>query len=301
MKKSAFILAAFLAFAMAAVDADAARRFGGGGNIGRQRAVPTQREATPQAPASTPARPAAPTAAPGTATPAPQPSFMSRWGGMLAGLGIGALLGSLFGGHLGGMGGLLLLLAALALGFMLLRGLAARRAHASAPQPSFAGDAARPRFEGIGSAIPGESRRMDDSAPAAYAQPALPPGFQVEPFLRVAKTSFIRLQAANDRKDLEDIRDYTTPEVYAEIAMQLRERGDAPQRTEVVSLDAQLADAVVEGDQEIASVRFTGLLREEPGANPEPFDEIWHVRKDRRDPQGAWLISGIQQAGATPT
>lgn len=300
MKKSAYILAAFLAFAMAAVDADAARRFGGGGNIGRQRAVPTQREATPQAPASAPTRAATPAATPAPATPAPQPSFMSRWGGMIAGLGIGALLGSLFGGHLGGMGGLLLLLIAVAIGFMLMRGLAARRTPAPATQPPFGGTAPSPRFEGIGSAIPGESRRMAD-APAVAPEPTLPPGFQVEPFLRVAKTSFIRLQAANDRKDLDDIRDYTTPEVYAEIAMQLRERGDAPQRTEVVSVDAQLVEAVVEGDYEVASVRFTGLLREEPTANPEPFDEIWHVRKDRRDPQGAWLIAGIQQAGVTPT
>ena len=112
----------------------------------------------------------------------------------------------------------------------------------------------------------------------------------------MAKTSFIRLQAANDARDLDDIRDYTTPEMYAEIAMQIRERGDAPQRTEVVLLDAKLAEAVVEGDWAIASVRFSGLIREASEANPEPFDEVWHVRKSAADPKATWLIAGIQQA-----
>jgi predicted lipid-binding transport protein (Tim44 family) len=54
---------------------------------------------------------------------------------------------------------------------------------------------------------------------------------------------------------------------------------------------------VVEGDYAIASVRFTGLIREAADANPEPFDEIWHVRQDQRDRKATWLISGIQQAG----
>ena len=121
------------------------------------------------------------------------------------------------------------------------------------------------------------------------------PGFEAEPFLRVAKTSFIRLQAANDAKDLDDIRDFTTPELFAEIAMQARERGDAPQKTEVVTLDASLVEAVVEGDYAIASVRFTGLIREQADANPEPFDEVWHVRQDQRDRKATWLIAGIQQ------
>ncbi len=137
-----------------------------------------------------------------------------------------------------------------------------------------------------------------NATPAAEAPRAAPvaiPGFEAEPFLRVAKTSFIRLQAANDAKDLDDIRDFTTPELFAEIAMQVRERGDAPQKTEVVTLNASLVEAVVEGDYAIASVRFTGLIREQADANPEPFDEVWHVRQDQRDRKATWLIAGIQQ------
>ncbi len=279
-----------LTLGLASLDADAAKRFGGGGNLGTQRPAPAMKQAAPSnASPAVPAKPAQATPAPGA--PQPQPSFMSRWGGMIAGLGIGALLGSMFGGHLGGgIGILLMVLLVAGIGFMLYRLLAARGSPASRPM-QYAGvadpePAARPAFSGIGS-------RADEPP---FEAPNVPPGFQVEPFIRQAKIAFIRLQAANDAKDLSDIRDYTTPEMYAELSMQVHERGDVPQKTEIVSLDAQLVEAVVEGDYEIASVRYTGVIRDAVGANADSFDEVWHVRKDAHDPKGAWLIAGIQQS-----
>jgi predicted lipid-binding transport protein (Tim44 family) len=308
MKTLLSALVLTLSLGLAAMDADAARRFGGGGNLGKQRPAPTMREAAPQSAPSQAARPAqqaTPAATPGAAAQ-PKPSFMSRFGGLLAGLGIGALLGSLFG-HMGGMGGLLMLLVLAAVLFMVMRAFAARRHGATPYQAAPAGmppasmreaeSGSRPVFSGIGSAIP----TGDAAAPAPTTyEPALssplPADFNRDAFLRVAKTSFIRLQAANDAKDLDDIRDYTTPEMYAEIAMQLGERADEAQKTEVVSLDAQLYDYAIDGDHEIASVRFHGLIRETAHGNPEPFDEVWHVRKKRGDPRAPWLIAGIQQA-----
>ena len=126
----------------------------------------------------------------------------------------------------------------------------------------------------------------------------MPADFQVEPFLRQAKMAFIRLQAANDAKDLDDIRDYTTPEMYAEIAMQIEERVDASQKTEAINVHPTLLEVVSEGGYEIASVRFAGLMRESDQGNPEPFDEVWHVQKKLNDRRAAWLISGIQQRQA---
>jgi len=303
MKIPTLLLAAIaaLALALAPVEADA-KRFGGGSSLGKQRAAPTQMKEAAPAPAK-PAQ-AAPAAAPAAGTPPAQPGFMSRFGGLIAGLGIGALLASLFGGNLGGLGGFLLMLLVAGLAFVAIRAFMGRRAPAAAAaarEPiQFAGAGA-----GAGATPParpalniGAGVGASDAAPAAEAPRAAPvaiPGFEAEPFLRVAKTSFIRLQAANDAKDLDDIRDFTTPELFAEIAMQARERGDAPQKTEVVTLNASLVEAVVEGDYAIASVRFTGLIREQADANPEPFDEVWHVRQDQRDRKATWLIAGIQQ------
>ena len=283
-----------LTLGLVAVDADA-RRFGGGGNIGKQRATPTtpaQQPSAAPAPAAQPAQAAkAPAAA---AAPAAKPSFMQRWGGLLAGLGIGVLLASLFGNTLGPIiGALLLGLLAFGAIYLLYRLFAGRKAP---PTP-----AGKPMaFAGIGSALqpPAQPAFSGGAAPVRERSTIEIPGFEVEPFTRVAKTSFLRLQAANDAKDLDDIRDYTTPEMYAELAMQIQERGDATQKTEVVSLEASVVEAVVEDGYEIASVRFWGLMRESPNANPESFDEIWHVRRKQGDRKASWLIAGIQQTPA---
>ena len=293
MKSTSFIVAAILSLGLASLDAEAAKRFGGGGNLGKQRSTPTatNKEAAPPAAQPAQAAPASPAAAPASAAPAgiaPKPTFMQRWGGLLVGLGVGALLASLFGAQMGPIIGMILaVLLVAAIAFVLYRLFAGKRE----PQTP------KPQFAGIGSGI----------QPQTSAEPAFPsaarltpntiqiPGFEVAPFVRVAKTSFIRMQAANDRGDLDDIRDFTTPELYAEIAMQQRERGTVTQKTEVVSVDADVLEAVVEDGYEVASVRFWGLIRENDAANPESFDEIWHVRRKAGDAKSSWLIAGIQQ------
>ena len=304
MRIPSLLIASLFMLGLAAGDAEAAKRFGGGGNTGKQRAVPTKSEAVP---ASTPAKPApaAPAATP--ATPPPQPSFMSRWGGLLVGLGVGALLASMFGAQMGPIVGMLLAVALVAgLGFLAYRFFASRGNPAAKPlglAGAGASPAASPGCSGIGSGVPAaglapagnvpESAIAPDTDPSPAAK--LQPNFDVETFLRGARTTFIRLQAANDAKDLDDIREYTTTEMYAEIATQARERGNEPQKTEVVTVNAQLVDVAAEDGYDIASVRFTGLIREQDAGNPEPFDEVWHVRKKIGDRNPAWLIAGIQQ------
>jgi predicted lipid-binding transport protein (Tim44 family) len=287
MKITTMLSAALATLVIGLVPFDAdAKRFGGGSSLGKQRAAPTSPTTTKEA-APAPAKPAAGSAT----TPPAQPGFMSRFGGLIAGLGIGALLGSLFGGS--GLAGFLVMLLVAALAFVAVRAFLSRRAPVAAQPVQFAGagagDAPSARAPlNIGGGLA-------PAAAAAQASPVAIPGFEAEPFLRVAKTSFIRLQAANDAGDLDDIRDFTTPEMFAEIAMQVRDRGEVAQKTEVVTLNASLVEAVVEGDYAIASVRFTGLVREAADANPEPFDEIWHVRQDQRERKATWLIAGIQQ------
>jgi predicted lipid-binding transport protein (Tim44 family) len=299
MRNVLLVLAFVFTLGLVSADADAARRFGGGGNLGKQRAVPTKTETPAAAPATTPpastaAAPAKPGQAAPAAAPAAKPSFMSRCGGLLAGLGIGALLASMFGAQMGPIIGALLMALALGLAaFMLYRLFAGRKNPQAKPRPL--------QFAGIGTAVPGAPAQSfggaapDEVTAARSAGPAALADSEVEPFLRVAKTSFIRLQAANDAGDLDDIRDYTTPEMFAEISMQIQDRAGAPQKTEVLSVNPSLVESVVEGDHAIVSVRFTGLMRENDASNPVPFDEIWHVRKNLKDRKGAWMIMGIQQ------
>jgi predicted lipid-binding transport protein (Tim44 family) len=252
-----------------------AKRFGGGGSVGKQRSMSPQQ--TQKAPSASPA----PTAAPA------QPAG-NKWLGPLAGLAIGAGLGALFaGGGLGGaMSGILMALAAGAVVMLLI----AMFRKKQAPAMQYAGSGAPY------SSSPAPVQETSGSAPtiAAPAAGSIPADFPVEPFLRSAKTSFIRLQAANDRKDLNDIREYTTPEMYAEVSMQFAERDNTPQTTTVVSVNAELLEVVTENEVAIASVRMSGQLRE--NNNPaENFDEIWHVQKNTKDDKAVWLLSGIQQ------
>jgi predicted lipid-binding transport protein (Tim44 family) len=259
-----------------------AKRFGGGGSFGKQRTMP-QRQ-TQRAPDPTPAKPASTPATPGG----------NKWLGPLAGLAIGAGLASMFvgGGFGGGFGGGAMgsiLLALLAAGVVMF--LVSRFRKPQQPTLQYAGAGAPYHApESQPQPVYGASA----SSVAASFAANIPHDFPVDQFLRNAKTSFIRLQAANDRKDLDDIREYTTPEMYAEISMQLQERGDAAQKTDVLSINAELLEVAEQGDYSIASVRFTGQLSENKGV-PENVDEIWHVQKDQRNDKSVWLLAGIQQ------
>ncbi len=257
-----------------------AKRFGGGSSSGKQRSMAPQQ--AQKAPAAAPA-----------AAPA---STGNKWMGPLAGLAIGAGLGAMFaGGGLGGLGSAMsgILMALLVAGVVMFLIAKFRK-----PQPQagmqYAGAGApysepqpmQPQYAG-GSSV----------APAAIASTTghIPANFPVESFLRSAKTSFIRLQAANDRKDLNDIREYTTPEMFAEISMQMHERDNTPQTTNVIAINGELLEVANEGDWAIASVRFTGQLSENNGPS-ENVDEIWHVQKNLKDDKAVWLLSGIQQS-----
>ena len=316
----ATIVIAFLSLGMLATEIEA-RPLGGKRSIGMKRDPVQQNTVTPAAPSQgVPAK----SAAPATPVPAAAAPGMSRWLGPLAGLAAGGLLASLFMGH--GFGGIkmfdILLLAGLAFGgFMIWRMMMAKKLAASGPAtgqathyagaPAYAtnpAQAASSPFPGGGSTRPvtpeiGSGLAGGNASPAAIESatvaPRIPADFEVEPFLRQGRVAFIRLQAANDARDLNDIRDFTTPEMYAELAMQIQERGNVAQRTEIVNMDTRLLEVVTEGEgrarRMIASVRFTGQFRDGAEAPLESLDEVWHVTKQLDDPQSTWLLAGIQQ------
>ncbi len=279
MKRFAiFLTILFTSLTLLAANAEA-KRLGGGSSFGKQRSMaPQQAQKAPSA-APTPAAPAATPAKPG-----------NKWLGPLAGIAAGLGLAALFS-HLGlgeGMGTILMIILAVVAVMFLVSMLRKKQ------QPTM-------QYSGAGAPYGGTQQPASAPlsggavAPVAHTTTGnIPADFPVESFLRSAKTSFIRLQAANDRKDVNDIREYTTPEMFAEISMQLQERGDAPQKTDVVSVQTELLEVANEGDYAIASVRMSGQLRENEGA-AESFDEIWHVQKDLRDNKSVWLLAGIQQ------
>ena len=122
----------------------------------------------------------------------------------------------------------------------------------------------------------------------------VPQGFDTESFLRNSKVSFVRLQAAWDTADQGDIYSFTTPEMFAEIKMDLEARGKQPNRTDVVELGAQLLGVEEHGGEQLASVHFNGLMREEEHEPAKPFEEVWNfVQVPRRD--SIWRLAGIQQ------
>ena len=284
MKKlTVTLFAALIGLAMISFDAQA-KRLGGGSSFGMQRTMPRSPAPAPSAPTAAPAKPAQNATPQAPTPPAPQPSGMSRWLGPLAGIAAGVGLAALLS-HFGigeGLGSILMIAALVFGAFFLFRLLFSRR-QAAAPQ--YAGAGAPARFEA--QSVAGSSE------PAATAA-NVPADFDVAGFLRNAKLNFVRLQAANDAGNIEDIREFTAPEVFAEIKLQLDERGRAAQQTDVVQLDAELLGVETEATRHVASVRFHGLLREEANAAPAPFDEIWHLAKPV-DGSSGWVVAGIQQ------
>ena len=264
------LFALFISFGFVMHDAEA-RRMGGSKSFGMQRSAPARQAAAPaQQPGSAPAA-------------APK---KNSWMGPLAGLAAGLGLATLFS-HLGmgeGMANFLMLALLAMAAFMLFR-LFMRR---NAPAMHYAGMPPSGMNPGTPVAF--------DQTPAALGSSTrpFPPGFDADAFAREAKLNFIRLQAAFDAANLGDLRAFTSPEVFAEISMQLAERGDVAQTTDVLTLDAEVLEAVDEGSRHIVSVRFSGLVREAAGQDAVPLDEVWHLSKPANG-QGGWVIAGIQQ------
>ena len=136
--------------------------------------------------------------------------------------------------------------------------------------------------------------RIEPALLAGAGPQALPPGFDAAGFERVAKLIFIRMQAANDAGNLDDLRQFSTPEMYANFRLDLQDRQGAAQQTDVLQLDAQVVDVAQEGDQQIVSVRYHGLLKEDREAPAVAFDEVWHLVRPT-DASREWAIAGIAQ------
>ena len=300
---AALIVLGGVSLTLATTEADAAR-LGGGGSVGRQSTnVMTQRPAampgSMQKSATAPA--AAATAPASTARPGG-----SRWlgplAGIAAGLGIGALLSHFgMGGAMGDFLTLLLLGFAVyfAISFLLrmfrggaaptaLQGAGARE---SQPVGTILRESAQPAT--ATRQVPSEfgSGGVQEQDPTWF----IPSNFDANRFLQEAKQQFVAIQKVWDSGDIQQLRNFLTDDLLVELQGQLSGRAGVNQ-TEVVLLNAELLGIEKVTDGHLASVRFSGMLREQPGTEAFRFEEVWNLFKPA---QGGWLLAGIQQVPLT--
>ena len=291
------VAAAALALQVSDVDA---KRLGGGRGLGAQRQITPPSSSTaptgPSGAASNPVMPAQPgmginRPATTTAPVATGPRWLAPLAGLAAGLGIAALLSQF--GLSESFAGLLLLVLLVVGAFAVLRLLMARRGALTEPARYAA-------------ATSGGIRAMDHVATDDRVEPVLapapprdastarvPPNFAAAPFLEEAKRQFRVLQSAYDRGDRSELARVMTPAMLAEVERDLHARGSHIP-TDVVMLDATLLDVAAEGGAYWASVRFSGMLREDGSLLPQSFEETWNLRKPI-DGSSGWLLAGIEQ------
>jgi len=309
---SVLILAAIAALTLSLSDLADARRMGGGRSFGAQResitpSRPASAPTTPAGNAATQAQPAAPAAsgaAKAAPNAAPAPSGASRWLGPIAGIAAGLGLAALMS-HFGlseGFGSLLLIGLVVIGAIFLLRMFLSRRQATGSMQYAGANPSANARASYESLSVP-PSSSTEKAEPLFAAEPAppvfgvvrkpLPPGFDAEGFAKEAKRQYIQIQRSYDNADRAALSTVMTSEMNDEIGRELDQRvGHQP--TEIVTLDADVLDVTNEGGKYWASVRFTGLMREDGEPLPKSVDEVWNLTKPVNGSSG-WLLAGISQ------
>lgn len=333
MKLLSYVVTGVMALSLALIsfDADAAKRMGGGKSMGKQSNNVTQQQAAPAAPAAAPgaaaaAKPAAPAAA-GAAAAAPKKPWGAMLGGLAAGLGLAWLASSLGLGEAFGqilMFGLLALLIMVAVGWFMRRRAMSSNGMQQQNSPfamAGAGQAPAnvPMQRGYSPDTVGNdasARPWERNSTAFQAQPqstggsligsrlsggssnwSVPADFDAPAFLGTAKQAFVALQAAWDKNDISTLGTMMTDEMLREIRQQLAERdqhiGGAANHTEVAALDAKLLGIEDTGSEWMASVEFSGMIKEDPSQSPGPFREVWNMTKPK-DGSAGWLVAGLQ-------
>lgn len=291
MFKKSLVYLVLSSFVLMGASFDAnAKRMGGSKSVGKQSQSVTQKQQ------AAPAQPAqAPTAAPASAQPKKGFGMGGILGGLAAGLGLGWLLSHFGLGEAAAsfLMGFLMVAAVAMIGLWLFRRFANKGQATYKTSP--AGGASwenQQRFDRQEPVNTGSS----SAAPvveAAVAEVAIK-DFDQESFLLNAKKHFVHLQEAWDRGDLEKLREFATPEMFAELNQDLQARATEQNRTEVVTIEADLLGVESLQDVYLASVRFSGMIREQADGPAESFVEVWNLTKPVNG-QGGWVLAGIQQ------
>jgi predicted lipid-binding transport protein (Tim44 family) len=303
-----------------------AKRMGGGASLGRQSApIAKNPSALPPKPSAAPTNPAS---RPGTnPAAAPSPSRFGGMGGILGGIAAGIGLSYLFssmgmGAGMAGMFSNILLIGLLVfVGIWLFRRFAGNQVASqlrtppsdmafsmpnSAPMQNTpqASPTPAPSFGGINNPAAKLSNQnqlplipeVTSSTLNAPIIANLSPGSfaDKDQFLENAKTLFLQLQEASDQQNIEVLREYTTPELFTLLRKDMLSRTSAISFTQVLTLAADLVAVEEENQEYLASVRFSGSIREEVNGPVEDFQEVWNWSKPFSGSTG-WILCGIQQ------
>ncbi len=297
-------------------------------NVTQREAAPTPpaAPANPGAANAAAAKPAQAAPAAGAAQAAPKKPWGAMLGGLAAGLGLAWLASALGFGEAFAqflMFALLALVIMVAVGFFMRRRAMQQGGQAASPYAMAGAGAA-------GGAVNAPMQRQyspDTVGNAASARPwernstsfqapqnvggsligsrvagssgnwTVPADFDAAGFLSTAKQAFVTLQAAWDRNDIQTLGSMMTDEMLREIRQQLAEReqhvGGAVNQTEVAALDAKLLGIEDTGTDWMASVEFSGMIKEDPAQSPGPFREVWNMTKPK-DGRSGWLVAGLQ-------
>ncbi|MEN9930342.1 MAG: hypothetical protein RL604_589 [Pseudomonadota bacterium] len=298
MLKKSFVYLVLSSFVLMGASFDAeAKRMGGSKSMGKQSQGVTQKQqaAPAQAPAAAPATAAKPAAAPAAAQPKKGFGMGGILGGLAAGLGLGWLLS-----HFGmGEAAASFLMGFLMVAAVAMIGLWLFKRFANKGQATYKASPA-------GGAPWEDQQRFDRQEPVNVGSSSAAPvvqaaaseiaikDFDQESFLLNAKKHFVHLQEAWDRGDLEKLREFATPEMFAELNQDLQARATEQNRTEVLTIEADLLGVESLQDVYLASVRFSGMIREQADGPAESFVEVWNLTKPVNG-QGGWVLAGIQQ------
>lgn len=305
-------------FLMMSVQTAQAKKLGGGGSFGYSKQVAPKQynQKQPTAPskqaAPTQAAPAAGAAAAG-AKPA---SGASKWLGPLAGIAAGGLLAAMiFGDGFEGLQIMDILLFVLIAGLLFMF-FAKRKAAQAQQQPAYSNQSSyeapaqqepvnqqqyretapehTPYDPNAGGSIIGSG--LSGEAPSENAVPAerIPTWFDADGFVQGSKMHFIKLQEIWDAADIEQLREYCTPELAADLERELQGVEAGSNMTRVDEVDAEIVAQSIENSYFYVSIRFSGFIEEEQNEGAHAFQEIWHIRRDEAG-TGNWLVAGIQQ------
>ena len=225
-------------------------------------------------------------------------------GGLMGGLLAGTLIGSLLGGHGFAGGGFMDILL---FGLVIFVGLKLFAAFRGSQRPAQAAAGAE-GAQNAQAAQPQAGMMREDNAANGWdalrgqgadqaetpgPQIPMPPGFDADEFLRGAKMAYSRLQASWDKRDMNDIVQFTTEAVQQSVREQMA-ADPKPSTTEILLVNAQLLGVTNEGDEQYAQVFFDVLLRETPAQEtPSSAREVWHFVRPVTG--GNWKLDGIQQ------